>query len=269
MNISELLGLDDERLAQVAAARWQGWQDTEPRLAGVPDPARLTSWRWTVSRPDANEVLLGLARLAAVDGGDDSDAATVLAWLVLPGVLTVRRQLRQLVPSLDWDQDLDQRVAAQFWQEVRTLPWRQRVWVASRVCWRIHDALVKNSVDDTAVQPSRFADVAELQDRRSPLVGEPSAAEQLADLLAWARHEQLISEDDRLLLLSLVAAARALEEAGAAVKSAALGGLSSVRVSEEVASWWGLSGRAVRRRTRRCLGVLSAAAPRFFDEVAA
>ena len=68
----------------------------------------------------ANQVLLALARLAAEDGGNDREAALVLAWLMLPAAATVARQYQ------DGDPDIDAIVAGQLFIQVRTYPWRTR-----------------------------------------------------------------------------------------------------------------------------------------------
>ena len=79
MNITEMLGLQDERLESVLAEHWATWVAIEPRLGVVADPNRLDAWRRAAEPALANDVLLGLARLAAFDGADDRDAALVLA----------------------------------------------------------------------------------------------------------------------------------------------------------------------------------------------
>ena len=93
MNITEMLGLQDERMESVVKEHWARWVAFEPRLGVVDDPAGLDAWRRSADPAVANDVLLGLARLAAFDGADDRDAALVLAWLLLPTALRVRRRL--------------------------------------------------------------------------------------------------------------------------------------------------------------------------------
>ena len=115
MNITEMLGLQDERMESVAQGTLGGWVAIEPRLGVVDDPARLDAWRRAAEPAVANDVLLGLARLAAFDGADDRDAALVLAWFLLPTALRVRRRL-----GLN-DDRVDEVLAAQLWVEVRGL----------------------------------------------------------------------------------------------------------------------------------------------------
>ena len=76
MSISDQLGLDVHDPVQIITRAWPGWVELEPDLAAVPDPPGLQAWverdrmracdqHWSA----ANQVLLGLARLGAVDGG--------------------------------------------------------------------------------------------------------------------------------------------------------------------------------------------------------
>ena len=100
MNVTEMLGLQDERMEAFVMERWAAWVALEPRLGVVDDPVQLDAWRRRVEPTVANGVLLGLARLAAFDGGDDVDAL-VLAWLLVPSALRVRRRLGPLSERLD------------------------------------------------------------------------------------------------------------------------------------------------------------------------
>ncbi|MFZ2165438.1 MAG: hypothetical protein WAV45_08235, partial [Propionibacteriaceae bacterium] len=70
MNITEMLGLQDERMASLVKQHWAEWVAFEPRLGVVDDPSRLDAWRRAADPALANGVLLGLARLAAFDGAD-------------------------------------------------------------------------------------------------------------------------------------------------------------------------------------------------------
>ena len=80
---------------------------------------RLDAWRRAAEPALANDVLLGLARLAAFDGADDRDAALVLAWLLLPTALRVRRRLGLA------DDRVDEVLAAQLCGEPLPVPLSQ------------------------------------------------------------------------------------------------------------------------------------------------
>jgi len=253
MNVTEMLGLQDERMEALVECRWADWVDIEPRLAVVGDPARLDAWRRKASHGLANDMLLGLARLAAVDGADDTDAALVLAWLVLPTALRVRRTLWAV------SERIDEVVAAQLWVEVRSLPWRRRHWVSAKVASRLREGVLHECGWPTHHQPNRLKLVSmgpvEPPDRR--LDDLDDAGEELADLLAWACTEDVITVEDRELLISLIAAAKAMEREGESIREGGVAGLSSHHVSNLVAKEWGVCSRTVRRRTVRCLAALT------------
>lgn len=264
VSITHMLSLEEDQLVSVAAQRWLAWCHTEPRLA-VCQAAQLPQWRGQASPEQVNELLRGLARLAAFDGGDDPDAARLLAWLVLPAVLRVRRELRSL-PG-----EVDAIMAAQLWLEVRSLPWQRPFWVAAKIASRVRDATF---AECGVVTPRRrhiaVVSVGEGMDNLpSPVTVEPDdPAVLLSEVLAWACERQLISAEDRLLLVSLVTTARTLEDnADQHGRTGSVAGLGGREVSELVGRQLGVCGRTVRRRAKRCLDSLTAAAPALLREV--
>ena len=66
-------------------AGWRTWVDQFPCLAGIGDPRSMRAWLTEAEPGEADEVLHALATLGSASGGDDVDAATVLAWALLPG----------------------------------------------------------------------------------------------------------------------------------------------------------------------------------------
>jgi hypothetical protein len=259
MNVTEMLGLQDERMEAVVEAHWPAWVIVEPRLGAVDDPACLDAWRRKAAPEAANEVMLGLARLAAFDGADDTDAALVLAWLLLPTALRIRRALWSV------SERLDEVVAAQLWVEVRSLPWRRPYWVAAKVAARLREGVLLECGMATLHQPQRLAVVSlgpvDPADVRRMDVDDPGA--ELADLLAWACAEDVITLEDRELLISLIAAAKTMDQAGERFREGGVAGLSSHHLSNLVALEWGVCARTVRRRTARCLAALSGAVGEF------
>lgn len=255
MNVTEMLGLQDERMGVLVEGRWAAWADVEPRLARVGDPSRLDAWRRGAPPETANAVLLGLARLAAFDGGDDPEAALVLAWLLLPTALRVRRTLWAVSDRID------EVVAAQLWVEVRSLPWRRPHWVAAKVARRLREGVLLECGMTTHHQPARLSlvplgPVDPVDERR---MDAGNAREELAELLAWACAEEVISLEDRELLVSVIAAARTFDRAGEHLRDGGVAGLSSHQVSESVAQERGVCARTVRRHTARCVSALMSA----------
>ena len=255
MNITEMLGLQDERLESVLAEHWATWVAIEPRLGVVADPTRLDAWRRAAEPALANDVFLGLARLAAFDGADDRDAALVLAWFLLPTALRVRRRL-----GLN-DDRVDEVLAAQLWVEVRGLPWRRPHWVAAKVAGQLREGVLLDCGASTHHQPRRLSTVSlgPVDPADDRLVEDDDPAVELAELLAWACAEDVITDEDRELLVSLIEAAKTLQADGSA-REGGVAGLSSRQLSAVVAQEWGVCARTVRRRTARCLAALSGVA---------
>lgn len=263
MTVETLLGLDDDRMAVLAADRWSDWEVTEPRLARVPSPLELDAWRRKAAAEDANAVLLGLARLAALDGGDDRDAALILAWLLLPTALKLRRQLGGVAAV-----DLDALIAAELWVVVRSVPWQKTHWLVARIAIELREAVLVECGINTRrhpvvrVAPNAFPDRVRVHD------SDPDPAETLSALFEWARAEDVIGESDHLIVVSLLAAARALDEAGTLPRNGGAGGLASDLVTHVVAEELGVCQRTIRRRLASCVQALSGASSRFFDAVA-
>lgn len=282
------LGIDEAAMPGWVAARWERWVAAEPRLAAVPDPAGLADWRRVADPAVVNQVLLGLGRLAAVDGADDLDAARVLAWLFLPAAGQLRSQLRGLGASVG------KVVAGQLWVEVRTVPWQRQHRVAARIVFRLREGVLRDFGRATVRHPGANTEIAsevatvepddavrwhrEEDDesvrpgvRRQPPPAGPGwgAGELLVDLLGWARAEQVIGAEDAELLVCLVAALRAVEDAGGRVRDNGADGLTNEAAVRLVAARFGVCERTVRRRTARCVQALRAVSGRFFDTVAA
>jgi hypothetical protein len=142
MSVGDLLGLDEGgELLEHARARWATWAADDARLRVVDDLVDLRDWLSTVERVEADRVLLGLAMLAAPDGGDEVAAAGALAKCLLPGACVTAERVCQLVAkgqlSATFDgpvgQRVDELVASQLWIEVRTFPWRRLTRVASNI----------------------------------------------------------------------------------------------------------------------------------------
>ncbi|MFC3689257.1 hypothetical protein [Aquipuribacter hungaricus] len=264
MSVAEHLGLDDpdtSDLMHQAQRRWPDWAQEDPRLAGLPGPLQVPAWTLAADRAQADDVLHALASLAAVDGGNDPAAATTLCWSLLPAAVSVANELRGLTPSVD------EAVAAQLWVEVRTFPWQRLRKVAANirantrvgVLRQCDDRPLGRPVDRTwsatcPVDPS----AAFWAGMNDPSCFEPeaAAADELVDVLRWACTRDVISSEDRDLLLSLMEAA-ARNPVGRRRRGGE--GLMSNALSEEVARGWGVSPVTVRRRTRRSVQALAQA----------
>lgn len=116
MCVESALGVNAEIAMEIVRRRWPDWVKTRPSLVEL-DPLQARRWLRGTS-PKACAARYDLAVLAAADGGDDFDAASVLAWAMLPAACRVARGLADL------DERIDELVAAQLWIEVRTYNWR-------------------------------------------------------------------------------------------------------------------------------------------------
>ena len=262
MGVAEQLGIEDEdaELLALAARRWKDWARDDERLTPVADLGSLRPWLKRARERDADEVLQALAKRAAIDGGDDRAAAATLAWALLPGACLLAHRLRTL------SERIDEVVAAQLWLEIRGFGWERLTRVAANILMNTRTGVLMEC--DAASQLQRqdptWHRIYQLEPdasfwgelRATPAHPEPTAAEELLDLLSWACENEVISEQDRSLLLSLVAAA---DRSEATTYQRGRGGLLSNELSEQVAKEYGIAPVTVRRRAGRTIEALSQA----------
>ena len=261
MGVAEQLGLGSTSSGWLrdAAARWPDWVARHEVLAAVEDVRGLREWSRQARPAEVDDVLVALAEIAAVDGGDDVAAAAVLAWVLLPGACTVAHRLRWVSPRID------ELVAAQLWIQVRTFPWRRLRKVAANILMNTRAGVLREGgvasqtgrVDRTWARTSTV-DPAELgsiyPDTPSNRVDD--AATELLEVLEWACAHDVITIQDRELLLGLVEAAGG---AGTRRTGRGHGGFMANDVSARVARAWGIAPVTVRRRARRSMAALAAA----------
>lgn len=299
MNVGQMLGLDEGgELLERVRGRWPAWEATESRLAVTDSFDDLRGWLDAASPQARDEVLLALAMLASPDGGDDVVAAGALAKCLLPGACRlaadlVRHRRRWMPDRIEGTTEL---VASQLWVEVRSFRWRLGRKVAANILWNtrvgvlahVGDPVQVDRVDRTWARTSVVDGVtlgAVLEgDTRgarctgrvvgqrpraatavtAPALGRPeqSSRDDLVEVLSWACQQDIISADERYLLMSLVA-----EAAGVDVRrlGRGYGGLLSNEVLNRVAPRAGVSPSTVRRRTVKCVAALAAASAKFGD----
>lgn len=194
---------------------------------------------------------------------------------------------------------VDELVASQLWIEVRTFKWRRLRKVAANILINTRVGVLREVgeffyvsradrtwANTTLVESFSAGDLtsadggagysAEMPTERvtgalfhrpgiladaGPEQEEPTATEELLELLAWACDHQVISPADRYLLLCLVEEADRVETRRLA---RGYGGLLSNEVSSRVAPRIGVSEATVRRHGSRTVRALAAAAPRKF-----
>jgi hypothetical protein len=295
MRVSQYLDLEDGgQLLDRARESWAEWTEQEPRLAVV-DYDELGEWLLESPPAEVDEVLHALATLAASDGGDDVAAAAVRAWALLPGACALARKFRHLqgdtqllvaaqlwieVRSFEWRRL--RKVAGNILHNTRTgclrvagtsaqIKRADRTWSVtdlvdpSSFFWSHVAAGERSRMTVGDEPPAGAGQLAEDEPSLWPthlatMSPERLSKQDLAEVLAWARDNEVISEPDRALLLCLV------EEADE-VETGRLGcvnyGLTANEISMRVAPRCGLSQATVRRRAARSIQALAAAADRY------
>lgn len=242
MTVMTALGCYPDHIDRILADSWPGWQADNPHLPRIVGSVDLRRWMRTAQPGEADLVLRTLGRLAAEDDGDDTLAAAVLAWLMLPAASLVAYQLRRLDPDIDFH------VAAQLWIEVRSVPWRGHARIAPGLRWR----LLRRVADDVR-QPATPCGLDPTEgEEAEPESGGLPVEDELDELLVAAWRAGVLSEDDCDLLVAVLSAAAEVATPGRA--SAALLG---EKVSGAVAPRWGVTARQIRRRTARCIRALT------------
>ena len=301
MSVGDQLGLDDNsEVLDQARSKWPDWVAADSRLDVVAEFDDLRAWLPSVDRDASDEVLLALAMLAAPDGGDDIAAAAALAKCLLPGACRLAGWLSMLPPKEvfrdsqpvvagTWSavERIDELVASQLWIEVRTFPWRRLRKVAANILMNTRvgvlrevgdffcvsradrtwanttlvESLSSGEMPTGRVAGALFHRPEILADKSGPDHDEPSATEELLELLAWACERGVISDADRYLLLCLVEEADRVETRNL---TRGYGGLIGNELSSRVAPRVGVSEATVRRHASRSMRALAEAAPRKF-----
>ncbi len=256
MSVARELGLVEGAIPEILAESWQRWAEKKPELLAVDDWRSLRRWLLSSDPAEADRVLQALVWLASVEGGDDVDAALVMAWALLPGARNLACDLRTLTAGIDAE------VAAELWLQIRGVSWEGRQKIAAHVLRRVrrgvladcdapaylrsHDPTWHHTIT-TVNGPEWMAAPKEL----SPL-------EELLDVLGWACDEGVISEEDRRLLLCAV---RTAELGEPSIRcSRTYFGLLARDLVRAVAVQWAVSEKTVQRRLTRALNALQAAA---------
>lgn len=246
MSVETALGISAEIAQQIITQRWEGWVKACPALACV-DRTNVRGWLRRVDPDQASAALQGLAQLAATDGGRDTEAATVLAWVMLPAACRIARDLADLHP------DIDCIVASQLWIEVRTFNWRTSRKVAGNLARSLRRGVLREC--GAGSQTLIEAMTVPWQDLLEQMGADESARENpletLVEVLNLGVAQGIIKDCDRSLLLDMVEAARVSTRRHNAARSL-------LAVSAVVGPKRGMPSRSVRRRGRRALDALAA-----------
>jgi hypothetical protein len=259
VSVQTQLGLQDEDTGLLAHAgqNWASWADRFPCLSGVGGVGSLRVCLRAAEPAEADGVLHALVTFASPSGEDDASAAAMVAWALLPGASVLAQRLQTLSARID------EIVAAQLWIEIRTFPWQRLRKVAANILANTRTGVLRECgahrqiervdrtwssvrlVDPTAVFWARVG----TQDHASQ-----SAANELVQVLEWARAVNVISDSDRSLLLDL---AETADSFGPARTGRGWCGLMANELSAEVADRLGMSPITVRRRARKAITALA------------
>ena len=96
------------------------------------------------------------------------------------------------------------------------MPWRRPHWVAAKVAGQLREGVLLDCGASTHHQPRRLSTVSlgPVDPADDRLVEDDDPAVELAELLAWACAEDVITDEDRELLVSLIEAAKTLQADG-------------------------------------------------------
>ena len=242
-----------ERLERTG--RWPVWVAAEPALAGVSGLDEVAAIAIDTAHPGEADVLLAaLVRLGAADGGNDQDAAAVVALLLTNGAARLTRQLRNL------SNDIDQMVAGQVWLQIREFPWRRRRRaIAANILMDARRALLQDLGVDAVSRSQGVVVVLGLTTTDGALTlggshalvdcERPAASGKevcLVEMLEWATDNGVVTAADAAILREL-----ASREVSGTVR-----GLNSAAEIIAVATRRGVNEKTVRLgrdRAVRCL----------------
>lgn len=220
------------------------WKRAEPGLLAVGELNDLLTLTALGAEPRRSDAVIGaLVRLAAVDNGDDTDAALVLLHLLRPGLTVLRSKLVSAGVA-----DADALVVGQAMIQVRSFPWRRRTRAhAANIVRDTSKALAREFAPawggrEVPVDPLSY----EFDAPDESFGGVEPDEDDLVQLLAWARQSGVVDADALQVLLDYVA-------------HRCRGGAAHA----QVAAAHGVSVRTCKRRCATTLTALRSAAPNF------
>lgn len=261
MSIEDALGFGADIIPVLTREHWAGWRELYPELAVVPEPEQL--WDWVRGWPaDQDRVLLALARLAHVEQHNDTNAAKVLAAVLIPQAVKGAAPLTGFAPKAE----IDALAAQQLWIEVRTFTSRTNL-VGPNITWRVRTGMKRelglgtgltgNERLNSTATPVAPDTLDLVGDERTGDSAE-GTARQLREVLDDAVASQVITAKDRAFLDRLIEVADQLPE-GTHLRRGTGHGLLSAPVAYEIAGERGITERRVRQQGTQIIGRLSAA----------
>ena len=230
-----------------ALARWSRTEPSLATLSSVDDLAIVTNQ--DQDRPSADNFIGALIRVAAIDGGDDSDAATVVLHLLRPGLCRLAQRLRHRGP------EVLALIVGEAACVIRAYPWQRRTRAyAAGILLDVKHNLWYGELaplgDATKPAAAVLFNPADLTRKQANQCTETPEVE-LVDLLLWAARSGAISVEDAQLLLDCE-----------------LGRCYGAGTRAAVAMAAGMSDRTFHRRRQRTIAALVRVAPEYQQAVA-
>jgi hypothetical protein len=240
MSVATYLGVAnvDSPPLQEAVRSWPTWRQVEPRLSKVDHLLDLPTVLRSAPFVERDTTLATLAKI----GTGDVVAVTALTWLLCPGASKVARRLADLSP------DIDCLVAGQLWVNAATYDWRRPRRVAGAILSQTRRGVLAHlDKGDRARRRDRswaYRVPLECLDHQISVGAEPSASQELAELLNDALDVGVVTADECHLLLHLTVTADRL----AAPAGRGLAGLTAAAVAKQVSQHYGCSVSTIRHR---------------------
>ncbi len=229
------------RMDTAANAYAARWATTEPALAGLTSLVLIEQAKAGPVDARVDGVVSTLVRLANATGAGAALAARVVLQLMLPKAAQLARTHRQLLPDTD---EREQLAVCCMYTAIRTHPAHITTHVPPYLAWGAQRAMRRAVAAQIRELPFDHADDLPLTaPSRNP-------SEELAQVLAWAVAEQVITQAESDLLI-----ARYGQESRQRPTS-----WNSLGDLQQLAAATGLSPDAVKKRCSRAGKKLAAAA---------
>lgn len=253
------------------------WANAEPALSAIEGVRALAELLFDpTDRAQADELFGALLRIAAVDCGDDRDAALLIVALLAGGAEVLGAELRHIA-------DIDALVAGELWLQIRSFPWRTRRqgFVKGLLLETRRAVLAAALQERTGRRRSRqfvvLVDPTTDRERGADRLGvlgadhlvEPHDSRGEVTLLAvleWAQRSGVVSAAHVALLLELVAAGDRLDEISDGSFRRGLNVAAEIR---DVAARRGVSEKTVRRHRDSAVAAMRQAREQYFSEACA
>lgn len=269
MTIEQALGLEPDSAAlHRLEMLWPQWAQVDPRIA-VTSFEGIREFQRCGDPDQLRALISALAAMATIDGADDPDAASALAFVLIPGAVMVACGLREWVKHahLVWSREserLDCLVASELWRVIREFPAHRLENVVGNVLARTKYACRLQLGDRVQLRRAHsvWASTSLVEDARTMenlLYREAedaisSTTRRVRDAIEDAIDAGLIRAGEADLLMEV--SERVGDYGYNLVRGA--GGMTSHQVAAEFAAVEGVSTSTMRRRIQGTLNTLRA-----------